>query len=187
MTWLPVSVSRILHISFARTSRSSCICTNFSKFLQSYCHISQRSGKITFGCYFHQACMSQFNISGQKPFGWITSSFLSSGRVIGDYFASLLDWNVQLLSGKCNCVEIAFTSTPFWVHVKWVQIKWTLWKKRNIKGHYILGCPKKTLFLNFVSAVEPLVRTSSQSPRKKFQRYRPINDTLTTIWNFGHI
>ena len=50
-----------------------------------------------------------------------------------------------------------------------------------------LGCPKKKLFLNFVSAVEPLVQTSSQSPRKKFQRYRPINDTLTTIWNFGLI
>ena len=44
---------------------------------------------------------------------------------------------------------------------------------------------QKTLFLNFVSAVEPLVRTSSQSPRKKFQRYRPINDRQRTIWNFG--
>ena len=46
---------------------------------------------------------------------------------------------------------------------------------------------QKNFFFNFVSAVEPLVRTSSQSPRKKFQCYRPINDTLTTIWNFGLI
>ena len=65
------------------------------------------------------------------------------------------------------------------------------WNARPVLGVRLqastLGCPKKTLFLNFVSAVEPLVQTSSQSPRKKFQRYRPINDSLTTIWNFGLI
>ena len=46
---------------------------------------------------------------------------------------------------------------------------------------------QKTLFLNFVSAVEPLVRTSSRSPPKIFQRKRPINDTWRAIWNFGLI
>ena len=46
-----------------------------------------------------------------------------------------------------------------------------------LKFSSTLGCPKKNLFLNFVSVVELLVRTSSKSLRKKFQRYRPINDT----------
>ena len=40
---------------------------------------------------------------------------------------------------------------------------------------------QKNFFLNFVSAVEPLVRNSSQSPRKKIQRYRPINDTVLRV------
>ena len=46
---------------------------------------------------------------------------------------------------------------------------------------------QNNFFLNFVSFFEPLVRTSSPSPRKKFQRYRPINDRQRTIWNFGLI
>ena len=40
-----------------------------------------------------------------------------------------------------------------------------------------LGCPKNTLFLNFASFFESLVRMGVQRPQKKFQRYRPINDT----------
>ena len=35
--------------------------------------------------------------------------------------------------------------------------------QRGIQGAAI-GCPQKTFFLNFVSVVEPLVQTSSQSP-----------------------
>ena len=31
---------------------------------------------------------------------------------------------------------------------------------------YVLGCPKKTLFLNFASAVEPMVRIGVQRPQK---------------------
>ena len=41
-----------------------------------------------------------------------------------------------------------------------------------------IGCPKKTLFLNFASLFESLVRMGVQRPQKKFQRYRPINDTV---------
>ena len=41
----------------------------------------------------------------------------------------------------------------------------------------LVECPKKTLFLNFASAVESLVRMGVQRPQTKFQRYRPINDT----------
>ena len=40
-------------------------------------------------------------------------------------------------------------------------------------AQWTLGCPKKTLFLNFVSSVEPLVRTSSPSPRKNFSVIDP--------------
>ena len=36
-----------------------------------------------------------------------------------------------------------------------------------------VGCPKKTLFLNFVSSFEPLVLTSSPSPRKNFSVIDP--------------
>ena len=36
---------------------------------------------------------------------------------------------------------------------------------------------QKTLFLNFASFFESLVRMGVQRPQKKFQRYRPINDT----------
>ena len=46
-----------------------------------------------------------------------------------------------------------------------------------VDGGSALGCPKKTLFLNFASFFESLVRMGVQRPQKKFQRYRPINDT----------
>ena len=36
---------------------------------------------------------------------------------------------------------------------------------------------QKTLFLNFASSVESLVRMGVQRPQIFFQRYRPINDT----------
>ena len=71
-----------------------------------------------------------------------------------------------------------------WLHTQWGQ--WDLMPMPGGRSMNIRVSQKK-LFLNFVCAVEPLVRTSSQSPRNFFQRYRPINDTLTTIWNFGLI
>ena len=55
---------------------------------------------------------------------------------------------------------------------------------RHFRKCVLLRVSKKNIFFNFVASVEPLVRTSSQSPQKKFQRYRPINDTWPTIWNF---
>ena len=40
----------------------------------------------------------------------------------------------------------------------------------------LLGCPKKTLFLSIILAVESLVRMGDLSHQKKIQNYRPIND-----------
>ena len=42
---------------------------------------------------------------------------------------------------------------------------------------------QKTLFLNFASSVESLVRMGVQRPQKFFQRYRPINDTWPLIFS----
>ena len=39
-----------------------------------------------------------------------------------------------------------------------------------------VGCPKKTLLLSIILAVESLVRMGHLSHQKKFQNYRPIND-----------
>ena len=65
------------------------------------------------------------------------------------------------------------------------------WSEKDIKAPPILcwslGCPKKTLFFSIVSGVQPLVLTSFQSPQKKFQNYRPINDTWRTILSLGSV
>ena len=45
-----------------------------------------------------------------------------------------------------------------------------------IKIGYPIGCPKKTLLLSIILAVESLVRMGIRSHQKKFQNYRPIND-----------
>ena len=42
----------------------------------------------------------------------------------------------------------------------------------------VVRVSQKTLFLNFASFFESLVRMGVQRPQKKFQRYRPINDPL---------
>ena len=39
-----------------------------------------------------------------------------------------------------------------------------------------IGCPKKTLLLSIILAVESLVRMGVLGHQKKFQNYRPIND-----------
>ena len=41
---------------------------------------------------------------------------------------------------------------------------------------------QQTLFLNFASSVESLVRMGVQRPQKKFQRYRPICKTNRGKW-----
>ena len=45
----------------------------------------------------------------------------------------------------------------------------------------LIRVSQNNFFLNFVLFFEPLVRTSSLSPPKKFQSYRPINDRQRTI------
>ena len=42
--------------------------------------------------------------------------------------------------------------------------------------HFTVGCPKKTLLLSIILAVESLVRMGVLSHQKKIQNYRPIND-----------
>ena len=46
---------------------------------------------------------------------------------------------------------------------------------------YIIGCPKKTLLLSIILAVESLVRMGHLSHQNFFQNYRPINDPQTLI------
>ena len=93
----------------------------------------------------------------------------------GEFVSATLQgsWSVEGMKAMVLCCtsedamkrELIFTLTSNLVRRSCAMLCWTL------------GCPKKTLFLNFVSAVEPLVRKSSKSLRKKFQRYRPIKDT----------
>ena len=49
---------------------------------------------------------------------------------------------------------------------------------KNILYWIYTRVSQKTFFLNFTSFFESLVRMGVQSPQKKFQRYRPINDTV---------
>ena len=42
-------------------------------------------------------------------------------------------------------------------------------------------------FLISFCAAQPLVGNSFKSPQKKFQRYRPINDIMRTIFVYGFI
>ena len=51
-----------------------------------------------------------------------------------------------------------------------------LGKMWQLEGVCALGCPKKTLFVSIILAVESLVRMGDLSHQKKFQNYRPIND-----------
>ena len=55
------------------------------------------------------------------------------------------------------------------------NVKWVKTGRRKTEG-WAIGCPKKTLFLSIILAVQSLVRMGDLSHQKKFQNYRPIND-----------
>ena len=54
-------------------------------------------------------------------------------------------------------------------------------QSRSLGAEQTVGCPKITIFLNFVLSLKPLNIYSERRPHKIFQRYRPINDPLRTI------
>ena len=49
----------------------------------------------------------------------------------------------------------------------------------------IIRVSQNEIFLILFCAAYPLVGSSFQSPQKKFQRYRPINEILQAIFVFG--
>ena len=62
------------------------------------------------------------------------------------------------------------------------SLVWDEWRRERSMRSRV---SQKTFFLNFASPVESLVRMGVQRPQKKFQRYRPINDTVTLISILG--
>ena len=144
-----------------------------------------------------------------------SSQWVSSKRYEGDsLFSASLSYpcnfsvkdlaNSETMNGGWSCWRAFFTvfaTLPLWLilHSKFLSLFFA--RDCNQQQNIYISNSKKlapfvsvwsrvsqnNFFLNFVSFFEPLVRTSSPSPRKKFQRYRPINDRQRTIWNFGLI